>query len=400
MSAAVALMVATGRLGPPLLFLALLGVGTLWLGYVIDWIYLRWPMAFVADLALVVSCSARPARAARRGRARRSSSPSSCSPVPGQHRRADAAPPAAVVDFEVVQTAVLIAVGLGGAAYLGVSRAWAGRRVGIVSLTSGCHVRHGVRVRRAPPAGKANFCFYGTVALAFALAGTGLLLGGATLSITWAVLAISACTIARPMNRYTLAMHGCVFAAAGAYQSGAFAHATTAVLSSVAVAWPRPSSAVPAVVAALATAAWETRALSGHPLQTAQRIPRCATIAALAIAASGLVLGWTVPLLAGTPGPTASAGVAATVRTAVLVGGTLLLAWAGTREAWREAGWLAYPVLVLTGLKLVLEDISRSPPATLFVAFGLYGAALILVPRLRRKEARRATPTPSVTPAT
>jgi hypothetical protein len=88
--------------------------------------------------------------------------------------------------------------------------------------------------------------------------------------------------------------------------------------------------------------------------------------------------------------------VVATVRTGVLVAGVLVLAWSGTLEEWREAGWLAYPLLLVIAAKLVLEDIARSRPASLFLAFALYGAALILVPRLRRRVvAPRADPLPA-----
>jgi hypothetical protein len=100
----------------------------------------------------------------------------------------------------------------------------------------------------------------------------------------------------------------------------------------------------------------------------------------------------------------ASAGAVATVRTAVLVGGVLLLAWVGRSDSWLEARWLAYPALAAIGLKMVLEDLPRSRPATLFLAFGLYGMALIVVPRLRRREvstpAVPGVPVPAKTSAT
>src|SRR6266545_1438961 len=51
--AAYALMLAQGRVAPPLLFLVVLGTGTVWLGYVLDWHGLRWPVAFAADLAVL-----------------------------------------------------------------------------------------------------------------------------------------------------------------------------------------------------------------------------------------------------------------------------------------------------------------------------------------------------------
>jgi len=69
------------------------------------------------------------------------------------------------------------------------------------------------------------------------------------------------------------------------------------------------------------------------------------------------------------------------------------LAWLGRRPAFQEAGWLAYPLLGVTGLKVLLEDLPRGRPATLVLGFAFYGAGLILVPRIRgrrRSEERGA----------
>jgi hypothetical protein len=69
----------------------------------------------------------------------------------------------------------------------------------------------------------------------------------------------------------------------------------------------------------------------------------------------------------------------------------MVLGWLGRREAWREAGWLVYPLLAATGLKILLEDLPRGRPATLFVAFALYGAALVAVARARHRPRERAS---------
>ena len=52
----------------------------------------------------------------------------------------------------------------------------------------------------------------------------------------------------------------------------------------------------------------------------------------------------------------------------------------------REFGWLLYPVLAWGVVKLLIEDFRVSPPALLFVAFALYGAALIIAPRVARRR--------------
>jgi hypothetical protein len=41
---------------------------------------------------------------------------------------------------------------------------------------------------------------------------------------------------------------------------------------------------------------------------------------------------------------------------------------------------------VLTGLKILFVDFPQGRPSTLFVALGLYGVALILTPRLSKRE--------------
>ena len=89
-------------------------------------------------------------------------------------------------------------------------------------------------------------------------------------------------------------------------------------------------------------------------------------------------------LTGGLPGGGVDAGILATLQTLVLALSALLLAWMGRRELFAEWGWLVYPVLAVTGLKILLQDFSRSRPATLFLTLAVYGCVLILSPRLRR----------------
>jgi hypothetical protein len=63
----------------------------------------------------------------------------------------------------------------------------------------------------------------------------------------------------------------------------------------------------------------------------------------------------------------------------------------GRRSSCREWGWLVYPLLVGIGLKLVTQDFKDSRPATLFIALAIYGAALIVTPRLRRRVDKAGT---------
>jgi len=114
------------------------------------------------------------------------------------------------------------------------------------------------------------------------------------------------------------------------------------------------------------------------------RVPRLAIASVLVWSTAG----WLVTVLAAAlPHATnrgIDAGALATVRTSVLAAAALALASAGRSERFRESGWLLYPVLAAGGLKLLVEDLPRSQPATLFIALAAYGGALIVAPRLAR----------------
>jgi hypothetical protein len=96
------------------------------------------------------------------------------------------------------------------------------------------------------------------------------------------------------------------------------------------------------------------------------------------------VIGYFAPVAGGLADHSVDPGVLATVRTGVLAMATLVVAWIGRHARFREWGWLVYPLLIGTGLKMVAQDFTTSRPATLFIAMALYGAALIVAPRVRR----------------
>jgi len=93
-------------------------------------------------------------------------------------------------------------------------------------------------------------------------------------------------------------------------------------------------------------------------------------------------------------GPAPAPGTLAVLRTSVLAAMTL---GAGALGRWFPAsaiGWLTYPLLAATGLKLLLEDVPRGGPLTLSLAFTLFGAALLAAPRLLKPPAAPARTAP------
>jgi hypothetical protein len=396
---ALALMPFGGRFAPPLLYLAVLGVATLWLGYVIDWRHLRWPVAIVADVAVLalVGRAVRPGAAEGPGLALFVIIVLLAGYL-GSIATRTLLLNRPVVAFEVAQTAALVAVGLGGASFVAARTGMGALPLGVVSVVIGLAAYGVAFAFLERQAKKANFTFYTSVAIVFVLAGSALLAPGPGLGAAWAVLAVVSGVLARRSGKLTLAAHTAAYGVAATLASGLLGQAAGALLSSPTAAWPRPTAVSALVLALAAAAAWlasRAGARSGWP----QRLPQLALVSAVAAGAAGLTIGWIAPLAAGAPGPGVDPGAVATVRTAVLVGGIFLLALLGRADAWVEARWLVVPLLVVCGLKLVLEDVARSRPATLFLAFALYGVALLVVPRLRRRDRARAA-APAAPPAT
>ncbi|HEY6050201.1 MAG TPA: hypothetical protein VIZ58_03065, partial [Thermoanaerobaculia bacterium] len=117
----------------------------------------------------------------------------------------------------------------------------------------------------------------------------------------------------------------------------------------------------------------------GPLARTALSVIACMGAAGLLVA----VLAW----MAGAAPEARDAASIALVRSAVLAASAVILAFLAKRTSLRELGWLAYAVLVLGGVKLVVEDVPAGRPLTLFLAFALYGASLLWTPRvLRRRE--------------
>jgi hypothetical protein len=52
-----------------------------------------------------------------------------------------------------------------------------------------------------------------------------------------------------------------------------------------------------------------------------------------------------------------------------------------------DQGWMVYPLLGVTAVKLLLQDVPQGRPLTLTLAFACFGAALLVAPRLAKAPA-------------
>jgi hypothetical protein len=202
------------------------------------------------------------------------------------------------------------------------------------------------------------------------------------LSLVLAALAVATTWLGWRFAQVALTLQGSVYGVATAIVSGLLASAVFSLLATpeepATAAAFIPLTALVALFACLAIPAPVQPAAAD--LATTARV-LLALLAALG--GAGLLIAVLAPVLAGTP---PDPGVLATVRTGVLAGAAVLLAGASRAQRGKELGWLLYPVLALGGVKLLVEDLRFSRPATLFVALALYGAALVATPRLARRR--------------
>jgi hypothetical protein len=145
------------------------------------------------------------------------------------------------------------------------------------------------------------------------------------------------------------------------------------------------ASAAPAGLASLlalfATLAYFLLRRPPDPVTIPMR-PAILVLGALAAAGLGAVAIW-----ACCGGRTPDPGGLALARTLVLSALAIALAWLGRRVPVLELRWMVYPLLAVTTLKFLFEDMAVGRPLTLFLAFMGFGTTLILAPRLLRNPA-------------
>ena len=375
--ASIALTAATGTIVPFAAADIVFGIVTLWIGYTVDWIWLRWPAAAVANLTVLALTASVASHTA-------------ASPLPsiaavqlllvGGYLASVAVRTLVrgreVIVFEALQTTAALAIGFGGAVY--VTQAAGTGRALLVATALVCGagsyaVAFAFVMRRQGV--QRNFLFYTSVALVLVLAGTAVSLPGP--AIWWAVLAVACAWTAQRAGELTLTTHAAVYLVAAASASGLLSAAARA-LAGDASSQRLVSPQLVAVFGA-ACLSWAAAPPRGVDIRRVG-IPRTAialvvTLAAAAWIASAALSDATAP------------GVAAAIRTNVLAATAVILAWIGGRTRLSEAAWLVYPTLAAGALKLVVEDFPRSGAAALFAALAAYGAAMIAAPRLLRAQA-------------
>jgi len=216
-----------------------------------------------------------------------------------------------------------------------------------------------------------NFHTYACFGCLLALAGTRIALPVAGAAAAWCVLAMAAMA----WGSAALQWQASFFLLCGLAVSGTLADATGFVLGGA----DSPAPLLP--VASAAAAALVCYALA------ARRVPPGRPLGAiLAGTACWLAAGVGAAVFTGSYhkifGALASHAYCATLRTAVLAGGAVFLAWAGRRWKRLELTPLVYLLMVLGAYRLLLVDLSQEGKAALVLSLLVYGLALMLLPRL------------------
>ena len=382
----VVLLVQTGVVVPFAVYLIALGTATLWLGYALGWSVIRWPTALTADV-IVAGVTLRALAPDHKD------SPDVALLLQLSLLGAYLASIAIrtllrkrnVTAFEFAQTAMALVVGFGGAAAILRTAGSLPVTLGVTGLAFGAAC-YGAAARLAGrhEGGGTNEYFYTTLALVLVLAGLTLALAQPWLGLVFAVLGVVAAGLWSRGGRLLMLLHGAAYIVAAGIVSGTLSYWAWTMVARPVGPWALPGAAMLCVLVAGAVAA----GLAAAPGQEERGLfasgPRLVIVLVFVSAASGCVTGYLASVLAGLADGSVDPGVLATVRTGVLAVGTLLIAWIGRHARFREWGWLVYPFLVGIGLKMVAEDFKYSRPATLFIAMALYGAALIIAPRVRR----------------
>jgi len=288
--------------------------------------------------------------------------------------------------FEAVQGPLAILLGFGGAWRVLLARDGSTIGLGALALILGalCYgAAFAFAERRAEQS--RNFYFYATAGGLLTLGGANIVAFGPALPLVLGALGLAAAGLGRRFDRMTLRMHSAFYLAAGALESGLL------VVCARSLAGQSTGPLPPLVwVAAMAAAAgWAMLATDPRaPRSGTARVPQL-LLATLAVFAAGKALQaglWSAfgERIAGDD------GVAAVLRTAVLAALALALACGARRGPFPELGWLVYPLVALGGIKLLLQDLRQGRPATLVLSLALYGAVLVVAPRLMKSAPGRA----------
>jgi hypothetical protein len=282
--------------------------------------------------------------------------------------------------FETAQCAAAFLIGVGG----GLRLSNEAHAIAVFALTcaAACYVVSFVVLDRGAGRGR-NFYTYSTFGILLVLAGSRILLAGVAAPAVWSALALACIWAGSHFGRLTLQVHGGLYLLLALTGYGALKQAAEYILGSAHWSGESPAAVwAGLVVAALCyLLAARDRSTSGSASVQVFRLAVAATLAWLLAGASAGTLTAAYHAVFG-----AAAGhpYCATLRTGVLAGLSLVLAWTGARWSRVELSRLIYPAMILGAYRLTMVDLAQDHKPALFLSLLVYGGVLMVLPRLAR----------------
>lgn len=285
--------------------------------------------------------------------------------------------------LEVAQAIVVLLIGLGSlvGVSVGAPDMRTGLGVSIAVFAAACYFGAYHALRRDSER-RRTFIVYSAAAATAALVSACLTFHGAALPIVLALSALVCSATGSRTASVSLGLHGAVYLLVAAYSSG-LAWGSTLILSGRSLPpafWLQPAPWIVFAVS-LAVMLMRPRTSDIHFEQTWGRTRLAAalltsvTLGALVVATA---FGFRPEI-----GQTEMAE-SSILRTAVISLAAILLAFLSRKERFAQLKTLVIPFLVVAGAKLVTQDVPSGKPSVLFGSLALFGAALIIAPRLLR----------------
>ncbi len=283
-----------------------------------------------------------------------------------------------IIRFEIGQTSVAFLVSILGALRLaGIDHA-AAAGVGWFCLTGGaaCYLVSFAILERARERDH-NFYAYSTFAILLTLAGCWVLMADPMLAGAWSLLAVAAICAAFRRDRDTLRVHSAIYLILAMVTAELVPQSLGRIMGTSAQAGHLPSIGYLLTLAGSGLCYIALVRLGNRSeAHWMDLVEATLSVALVCLAATGLAASAIYRYVSP----------AAPLRTALITAFALGAAWAGLHWRRRELTWLAYPLMALSGFKLLTEDFQQGRSLTLFASLIFFGGGLIVLPRLLRHK--------------
>ena len=272
--------------------------------------------------------------------------------------------------FEFAQTVAVWIIGWGGAKRLAGVNGWSTDSLALIALIGGAAAyagAFGVVDRRQGR--NAAFVYLSSLGLGLVLVGLPSVADSAT-AVVWAILAVGVAAVGSRWDRVTLRVHAAILVGASWVSAGVVPEVVFGLVGGGMVGSRfRPEVGLVVLLTLVATAV-VLAARKRRSGSWVQRLPLTALLLVSALAVAASVVVTTTAVF-----PSGTTGAAGTVALSLVTVGLGALA---SRWGIREAGWLIYPLLLVTGLRMVVRDFLSGQTLVLVIALAAYGFALIV----------------------